>query len=253
MFHADAVLDDSGAPDPVNLNAIQHEIADLPDDAMQFLLGSRYCETDILSQEAWRLFENAPTGWGRVQAICDYVHNYLRFNYQDCDPTRTASQAYYKGVGVCRDFAHLAIAFTRCMNIPARYCTGYISDIGLPPPYSDSGFLRLDGAYLGGQWWTFDPRNNAPRVGRILMARGRDAADVPLVQTFGPHMLRHFQVWMEAVAGLRPAQLRANCLQFGLALPFADGRVGEVQRFDFLQHDPARRSAARFACRRRGR
>lgn len=196
-FRADAVIHDSGALDPVNFNAIQHEIQDLPDDAMQFLLGSRYCETDVLSHEAWRLFENAPTGWGRVQAICDYVHNYLGFNYLDCDPTRTAAQAYDKGVGVCRDFAHLAIAFTRCMNIPARYCTGYISDIGLPPPYSDQDFCAWMEVYLGGQWWPFDPRNNAPRVGRILMARGRDAADVPLVQTFGPHVLRHFQVWME--------------------------------------------------------
>jgi transglutaminase-like putative cysteine protease len=196
MF-AEAVIHDTGGVDPVGCNAVEHAVQDLPDDTLQFLLPSRYCDTDLLSEEAWRLFEHAPAGWGRVQAICDYVHGYLRFDYLDCDPTRTASQAYHKGVGVCRDFTHLAVAFTRCMNIPARYCTGYISDVGLPPPYEDQDFCAWMEVFLGGQWWAFDPRNNAPRVGRILMARGRDAADVPLVHSFGPHLLRKFKVFLE--------------------------------------------------------
>ncbi len=196
-FHADAVIHDSGAFDPVASDAVQHPIQDLPDDTIQFLLGSRYCETDLLSEEAWRLFERVPGGWGRMQAICDFVHNHLRFDYMNCDPRRTASQAYFSGVGVCRDFAHLAIAFARCMNIPARYCTGYISDVGLPPPYEAQDFCAWMEAFLGGRWWAFDPRNNAPRIGRILMARGRDAADVPLVHSFGPHVLRRFKVWVD--------------------------------------------------------
>ncbi len=196
-FHSDAVINDSGAFDPVAWDAVEHKIEDLPAETIQFLLGSRYCDTDLLSEEAWRLFEHAPNGWGRVQAICDYVHKTLRFDYLDCDPTRTASQACFKRVGVCRDFTHLAIAFTRCMNIPARYCTGYISDVSLPTPYAAQDFCAWMEVFLGGRWWTFDPRNNAPRIGRILMARGRDAADVPLVHSFGPHALRSFKVWVD--------------------------------------------------------
>ncbi|HUO55314.1 MAG TPA: transglutaminase family protein [Rhodoblastus sp.] len=196
-FRADAVIHVSGAIDPVGLDAVEHPIADLPDETIQYLLGSRYCETDLLSNEAWGLFEHVPAGWTRVQAICDHVHERLRFDYLDCDPTRTAAQAARKGAGVCRDFAHLAIAFCRCMNIPARYCTGYISDVGLPPPYEDQDFCAWMEVYLGGRWWAFDPRNNGPRVGRILMARGRDAADVPLVHSFGPHVLRQFKVWVD--------------------------------------------------------
>lgn len=188
---------DCGLPDPVSLNASQHAVEDLPDDTLIYLLGSRYCETDILSEVAWQLFENTPTGWGRVQAICDFVHNHITFGYEHSRPTRSASEAYAEGKGVCRDFAHLAVTFCRCMNIPARYCTGYITDIGQPPPHADMDFAGWMEVFLGGQWWTFDPRNNQPRFGRVLIAYGRDASDVPLTHTFGPNTLTGFRVWAE--------------------------------------------------------
>lgn len=192
-----AFLRDAGLPDPVAPDAIQHAVEDLPADTLQYLLGSRYCETDRLSEEAWRLFEATPPGWPRVQAICDFVNAHISFGYQHSRATRTAFEAYVERRGVCRDFAHLAIAFCRCMNIPARYCTGYISDIGLPPPYAEMDFAAWMEVYLGGRWRVFDPRNNAPRWGRVLIAQGRDAADVPLTHTFGPGALQGFKVWID--------------------------------------------------------
>jgi transglutaminase-like putative cysteine protease len=176
----------------------QHAIEELPDECMQFLLGSRYCETDLLSNEAWRMFADTPLGRDRVQAICDFTHRHIRFDYQCASPTRTAYETFREGVGVCRDYAHLAVALCRAMNIPARYCTGYISDVGLPPPYAPMDFCAWFEAYLGNTWQTFDPRNNAPRTGRILMARGRDAADVAISNTFGTSLLRKFLVVCEA-------------------------------------------------------
>jgi len=164
-----------------------------------FLLGSRYCETDLLSEAAWGLFEQSPGGWGRVQAICDYVHHHLTFGYEHARATKTAREAFHDRVGVCRDFTHLAIALCRCMNIPARYCTGYLSDIGIPPPYGPMDFAAWFEAYLGGRWHTFDPRNNMARIGRVLIARGRDAADVPISNTFGPTTLTSFKVWADEV------------------------------------------------------
>jgi transglutaminase-like putative cysteine protease len=193
----DAIIRDSGLPDPVDLTALQHQVQLLPTDTLLFLLASRYCETDRLSEEAWRLFGHTPLGWPRVQAICDFVHNHLVFGYEHASPTRTALEAYMQRRGVCRDFTHLAVAFCRCLNIPARYCTGYITDIGLPPPYAPMDFAAWMEVYLGGRWHVFDPRNNAPRIGRILIARGRDAADVPLTHSFGPHTLAGFRVWAE--------------------------------------------------------
>lgn len=193
----DAVIRDSGQPDPVQLDALQDEVRDLPSDAIQFLLGSRYCETDRLSDEAWRLFSHTPPGWHRVQAICDFVHNHIQFGYAQASPTRTAAEAYADKRGVCRDFTHLAVTFCRCLNIPARYCTGYVSDIGLPPPYEPMDFAAWMEVFLGGRWYTFDPRNNAPRIGRVLIAYGRDAADVPLTHSFGPSILAGFRVWTD--------------------------------------------------------
>lgn len=193
----DGVIHDSGQPDIQQWGAIQHQVQDLPSETIQFLLGSRYCETDRLSDEAWRLFNHIPLGWARVQAVCDFVHNHITFGYAQASPTRTAADAYAERRGVCRDFAHLAIAFCRCLNIAARYCTGYVSDIGLPPPYDTMDFAAWMEVYLGGRWHTFDPRNNAPRVGRVLIAYGRDAADVPLTHIFGPNMLASFRVWTE--------------------------------------------------------
>ncbi len=192
-----ATLNDSGLADPVVPNAQQHLVQDLPDDVLVFLLGSRYCETDHLSEPAWQLFGHAPTGWARVQAICDFVHNHIKFDYADARPTRTAWETFHEKRGVCRDFAHLAVALCRCMNIPARYCTGYLSDIGIPPPYGVMDFAGWFEVYLSGAWHTFDARNNTPRIGRILMGRGRDAVDVPLSNTFGPNTLASFKVWTD--------------------------------------------------------
>ena len=199
VLSTDGVFRDSGASDPVAPNAQQHAVQDLPSETLVYLLGSRYCDTDILSDEAWRRFENTPTGWARVQAICDFVHNYVTFGYHHARATRTASQTLAERQGVCRDFAHLAIAFCRCMNIPARYCTGYLSDIGQPEPYPPGDFAAWMEVYLDHQWWVFDPRNNAPRKARILIARGRDAADVPLTQTFGPNIMTEFLVWTDEI------------------------------------------------------
>ena len=196
----DGVLADNGQPDEAFPDARQHAVEDLPSDAILFLLGSRYCETDRLADEAWRLFGQTPPGWARVQAICDFVHNHVRFGYEYSRPTRTAVEAYGEAVGVCRDFTHLAVAFCRCMNIPARYCTGYVSDIGLPPPYASMDFAAWMEVYLDGRWMTFDPRNNAPRRGRVLIAYGRDAADVPLTHSFGPNTLAEFRVWIDEAA-----------------------------------------------------
>jgi transglutaminase-like putative cysteine protease len=193
----DAILRDPGASDPIDLNALQHQVQHLPTETLLFLLGSRYCETDRLSDDAWRLFGHTPLGWSRVQAICDFVHNHLTFGYEHSRATRTAFEGYTERRGVCRDFAHLAIAFCRCLNIPARYCTGYITDIGLPPPYAAMDFAAWMEVYLGGRWHAFDPRNNAPRIGRVLIAYGRDAADVPLTHMFGPGTLSGFRVWAE--------------------------------------------------------
>lgn len=192
-----AVVRSTGIPDPINPGARQHPVWELPAETLVFLLASRYCETDLLTQTAWSLFGKTPLGWGRVQAICDFVHQHIRFDYATARPTRTALEAYNERTGVCRDFAHLAIAFCRCMNIPARYCTGYISDIGLPPNTSPMDFAGWFEAYLGGQWHAFDPRNNAPRTGRILIACGRDAIDVAISTAFGPNILTKFEVICE--------------------------------------------------------
>jgi transglutaminase-like putative cysteine protease len=202
---ADCVVNDSGAPDPVFPMALQHPVPQLPEETLLFLLGSRYCETDRLSEEAWRLFASTPLGWPRVQAVCDFVNRHITFGYEHASATKTAWDVYVERKGVCRDFAHLAIAFCRCLNIPARYCTGYLGDIGLPPPYAAMDFAGWFEAYLGGAWHTFDPRNNVPRIGRVLIARGRDAADVAITTTFGPNTLRGFRVWTDEVVAPPPA------------------------------------------------
>ena len=197
----DTVVNDPGIPDVVEPYAAQVPTEALPEDVLVFLVGSRYCETDLLSEMAWSLFANGPSGWGRVQAICDFVHRHITFGYQYASPTKSALGAYNEGRGVCRDYAHLAIALCRCMNIPARYCTGYLGDIGVPPMAAPMDFAGWFEAYLGGQWYTFDPRNNVPRIGRILIARGRDAADVAISTSFGQMVLRHFWVRTDEVPG----------------------------------------------------
>lgn len=193
------VVTDSGATDPVVPEAQQHPVEELPDDMLIYLLGSHYCDTDRLSDLAWSMFGQGPTGWHRVQAICDFVHRHITFGYEHARATRTASEAYTERRGVCRDYAHLAVTLCRCVNIPARYCTGYLGDIGVPPPYGPMDFAAWFEVYLGGQWHTFDARNNVPRIGRILMARGRDATDVAIATTFGPCTLAGFTVLTDEI------------------------------------------------------
>src|SRR4051794_5376351 len=196
---SDQIIADSGTADLVVEDAEQHDVDRLPHDVLVFLLASRYCETDRLSETAWSLFGNVPAGWSRVQAICDFVHGHIRFGYEHARPTKTAWDAYMERTGVCRDFAHLAVTFCRCMNIPARYCTGYLADIGVPPsdaPMDFSGWLEV---FLGNRWYSFDARHNRPRIGRIVMARGRDATDVAITTTFGLCSLTGFKVITEAL------------------------------------------------------
>jgi transglutaminase-like putative cysteine protease len=191
---------DTGLLDVVVPYAQQHAVKDLPEETLVYLLGSRYCETDLLSPVAWQLFGQSQRGWPLVQTICDYVHNRITFDYQNARSTRTAWEAYNERSGVCRDFAHLAIAFCRCMNIPARYCTGYLGDTGTLPPYGVPDLAAWMEVYLDGGWYIFDPRNNVPRIGRVLIARGRDAADVAIATTFGPNTLESFRIWTDEVA-----------------------------------------------------
>jgi transglutaminase-like putative cysteine protease len=191
------VIEDPFELDEVAPDARQVPVEDLPDAVMLHLQGSRYCETDRLSEIAWSLFGGVAPGWAMVQAILDYTHERIRFDYQQARPTKTAWDAYQEQVGVCRDYAHLAIALCRCMNIPARYCTGYLGDMDLPAIVGDMDFSAWFEAYLDGRWYVFDARHNRPRRGRILMARGRDATDVALTNTFGPAQLTRFQVYTD--------------------------------------------------------
>ena len=199
QLSATGVVNDTGQTDAVVPTARQHDLKDLPEDTLLFLMGSRYCETDLLSNAAWQLFGQTLPGWQRVQAICDFVHNHIVFGYENARPTKTAWEAFQERRGVCRDYAHLAVSFCRCMNIPARYCAGYLGDMGTPPPYGVMDFAAWFEVYLGGAWHTFDARNNMPRIGRVLMARGRDAADVAIATTFGPNTLESFQVWTDEI------------------------------------------------------
>ena len=199
----DALIDDSGDIDFSNPDASQIAVENLPDEVLIYLLGSRYCEIDVLMDEAWKLFSSAPFGWQRVQSICDFVHQHISFGYEFARPTKTAAEAYKEKAGVCRDFTHLAVTFCRCMNIPARYCAGYVGDIGNPTSESVMDFAAWFEAYLDGQRYAFDPRNHKPVIGRILMARGRDAADVAISNAFGSNLLTHFNVHAEQVLGER--------------------------------------------------
>lgn len=193
-LRADGIISDSGLPDTTDWNAREVPIMELPSDAMPFLLGSRYCETDLLSAFAWQMFAGLKPGWARVQAISDFVHAHLTFSYPNARSTRTAFEAYQERIGVCRDFTHLAITLCRCMNIPARYVNGYLGDIGVPADPAPMDFSAWFEVYLGDRWHTFDARHNKPRTGRIVISRGRDAMDVPMIHSFGPHVLQSFHV-----------------------------------------------------------
>ncbi|NKJ42149.1 transglutaminase family protein [Novosphingobium sp. SG720] len=191
------VIEDPFEPDPVDIHAQQAALVDLPDDVLLYLRGSRYCETDQLLETAWRLFGQCRQGWPLVQAIVDHVHASIRFDYATARPTKTAWEVFHEGSGVCRDYAHLAVALCRCMNIPARYCTGYLGDMDLAEPGGPMDFSAWFEVWLGGRWFVFDARHNYPRRGRVLMARGRDAADAALTTTFGPVELVRFEVYTD--------------------------------------------------------
>ena len=199
-FRNSAIVEDCGLPDLQVPSAPQTNVQDLPQEVLQFLLGSRYCEVDSeLNQLAWSQFSRFPAGWPRVQAVCDFVHRHIRFDYQQARSNRTALGAYRDRTGVCRDYMHLAITLCRCLNVPARYCTGYLGDIGVPAAPSPMDFSAWFEVFLGGQWYAFDARNNIPLVGRVLMARGRDAADVAMTTTFGVNQLQSFKVWTDEI------------------------------------------------------
>jgi len=200
VFRNNALVEDCGLTDLQMPNAPQGFVQDLPQETLLYLMPSRYCEVDSeLKDVAWSLFGKTQPGWPRVQAICDFVNRHIRFDYMQARANRTALEAYRERVGVCRDFMHLAITFCRNCNIPARYCSGYLGDIGVPVVPSPMDFSAWFEAYLGGQWYAFDARNNTPRIGRVLMVRGRDAADVALTTTFGESKLNSFKVWTDEV------------------------------------------------------
>jgi transglutaminase-like putative cysteine protease len=190
---------DSAQADPVSPDARELPVQELPHDALRYLYNSRYCEVDRFSTIALELFGAVPPGWSRVQAVCDWVHTRVIFGYQYARPTKTALDVFTERFGVCRDFQHLAVTLCRALNIPARYATGYLGDIGVPATPSPMDFSAWFEAYLEDRWWTFDARHNQPRVGRVLMATGRDASDVAMTTSFGMANLRHFTVVSEPV------------------------------------------------------
>lgn len=198
---SDFVIEDLGTPDPVALDAVQHPINELPDEVLLYLMSSRYCEVSRLAEEAWDIAKNAQAGWGRVQALVHAAHERISFDYMKASTERTARSAFDERFGVCRDFAHLAITLCRAVNVPARYCTGYLGDIGIDPIDAPMDFSAWFEAYLGGRWYTFDARHNTPRIGRIVMARGRDATDTAITTSFGQATLARFEVHTDEVAG----------------------------------------------------
>jgi transglutaminase-like putative cysteine protease len=214
QLYNSTLIEDSGEPDPVSPQARQLPVEDLPPEALRYLLASRYCEVDRLLDVACNLFGSTPPGWARVQAVCDWVQANVTFGYPFASPTKTALDVYADRKGVCRDFQHLAITFCRCLNIPARYATGYMGDIGVPLvlPMDFSAWFEV---YLEDRWWTFDARNNKPRIGRVLMATGRDAADVAITTSFGSARLTNFWVVSEEVVAEKPsiAQLVGDALE----------------------------------------
>ena len=197
-------IEDSGEPDEVRASAQQQPVESLPPEVLPFLLGSRYCDVDRLTDVAWSLFGQTQLGWARVQAVCDWVHKNVQFGYQFASPFKSAADVYEQRTGVCRDFNHLALTFCRCLGIPARYATGYLGDIGVSPSPSPMDFSGWFEAYLDGRWFTFDARHNTPRVGRVLTARGRDAVDVAITTSFGPTNLEKFIVYTDQVPEPQP-------------------------------------------------
>ena len=211
----DAEVTTSGALDEVSPQAAQHRVEDLPGEILIYMLASRYCLSDLLSDVAVNLFGTTPLGWERVQAVCDWVHDNVRFDYGATRPETTSVDVFQARVGVCRDFAHLAISFCRALNIPARYVFGYLPDIGVTPPPGPMDFCAWMEVYLGGRWWTFDPRNNARRIGRVVIARGRDAMDVAMVTSYGTLLLEEMTVWADAILPVSADSRRSGALGAG--------------------------------------
>jgi transglutaminase-like putative cysteine protease len=201
-IHNEAVIENEWKPDIVNWNAQEIPLAELPTQVFPYLMSSRYCEVDLLSEIAWELFGQTPPGWARVQAVCDWVHSHISFGYEYARVTKTAYDVYRERTGVCRDFNHLALTFCRCLNIPARYASGYLGDIGISPQPLPMDFSAWFEVYLDHQWYTFDARHNTPRIGRILMTRGLDAVDASLTTSFGQVNLTKFKVWTSDVSHL---------------------------------------------------
>jgi len=193
----DAIAEVSGDPDPVDIYAQQVPVDELPAEALIYLLPSRYCQSDVLFGDAWKLFGHTAPGWNRVQAVSNWVHENLSWVAGASDATTSACDVFAGGKGVCRDFAQLGLTFCRALNVPARYVFGYLPDIGVPPPYPEMDFCAWFEAYLGDRWWTFDPRNNTRRIGRVVIGRGRDAADVAMVTTYGSPFLHRMKVWAD--------------------------------------------------------
>jgi len=215
-LEAEGIAYDSGRPDPIHPSAREVLPSHLPADTLVYLLGSRYCETDKLADQAWSLFGQVAPGWPRVQAIVDFVHDHMTFGYHFARSTRTAAEAFEERVGVCRDFAHLAVALCRCMNIPARYCNGYLGDIGVPLDPAPMDFNAWFEAFLGDRWYTFDARHNEPRIGRIVIARGRDATDTAMISSFGTHELQRFEVITEELPDVPAAPVQRRPVQLGV-------------------------------------
>lgn len=209
-FTLDALIEDCGRPDRDPCGAIQRKIEELPDEVVAFLLPSRYCEVDKLSDVAWKLFGNTLPGWARVQSICDWVNQHVTFGYQHANSTKSAFEVYGDGKGVCRDINHLAVTFCRCMNIPARYVTGYLGDIGVPLAPYPMDFSAWFEVYLGDRWVAFDARHNCPRIGRVLMAVGRDAADVAMTTNFGRAILKKFVIVTDELPDQAAGSARAT-------------------------------------------
>lgn len=195
----DALVEVDGGADDVGPDAVQHRVEDLPSETLPFLFASRYCLSDDQMGTAWELFGHTELGWARVQAICDWVHTNIRFQYGASDATTTSKDVFERGRGVCRDFAQLFIAFCRAMSLPARYVFGYLPDIAVEPPYEPMDFCAWAEVYLGHRWWTFDPRNNQRRIGRVVIGRGRDAVDVAMITIWGPATFKDLTVWADQV------------------------------------------------------
>lgn len=204
-FINEAVIRDLGEPDPCFPAELQNDVTSLPLETLAFVLPSRYCEVDSeLLDFAWSTFGSTPTDWHRVQAVCDFVHRHIRFDYLQARSNRTALEAFHERVGVCRDFTHLAITLCRCLNFPARYVTGYLGDIRVPASPDPMDFSAWFEVFLGNRWYTFDARHNARRIGRVVIGRGRDAGDVPIAMAFGRHTLEHFRVTTEEIEQVEP-------------------------------------------------